>query len=217
VNAGGIQNNLAKHLFSYLFGARGYLCKKNMYKIIILLSMAIVFMACGGSDNGKNANGTTKNEASAIKAINQTAVDTLIAQYMNLKDAFVHDSLPEVKLVTTAFIAASMPTESQLKGVAMKSPTMFMNVCKGLNAQLQQLDAATGLEGKRLVFKELLPAMRKIIATQSSVSVYEQHCPMAYNDSGANWLSYNTEIRNPYLPRTMLKCGLVQDTLKFVQ
>jgi hypothetical protein len=179
--------------------------------------MAMVLMACGGSDNGKSANDTAKSEASATKSINQTAIDTLIAQYMNLKDAFVHDSLPEVELATTAFIAASMPTESQLKGVAMKSPAMFINVCKDLNAQLQQLDAATSLEGKRGVFKNLLEPMRKIIATQSSVSVYEQHCPMAYNDSGANWLSYNTEIRNPYLPRTMLKCGLVQDTLKFVQ
>jgi Cu(I)/Ag(I) efflux system membrane fusion protein len=37
--------------------------------------------------------------------------------------------------------------------------------------------------------------------------VYQQYCPMAFNDEGATWLSSSEEIQNPYLPDTMLGCG----------
>ena len=42
---------------------------------------------------------------------------------------------------------------------------------------------------------------------------YVQHCPMANNDRGADWLSREKEIRNPYFGDKMLTCGLVTDTI----
>jgi Cu(I)/Ag(I) efflux system membrane fusion protein len=39
--------------------------------------------------------------------------------------------------------------------------------------------------------------------------VYQQYCPMAFNDEGATWLSNREKIENPYLPDTMLGCGEV--------
>ena len=43
--------------------------------------------------------------------------------------------------------------------------------------------------------------------------VYIQYCPMAFNDKGADWLSYDSYIRNPYFGDLMLKCGLVTDSI----
>lgn len=37
--------------------------------------------------------------------------------------------------------------------------------------------------------------------------VYQQYCPMAFDDAGATWLSKREVIENPYLPETMLGCG----------
>ena len=39
--------------------------------------------------------------------------------------------------------------------------------------------------------------------------LYVQHCPMADNNKGANWLSLEKEIRNPYYGNAMLTCGSV--------
>ncbi len=39
------------------------------------------------------------------------------------------------------------------------------------------------------------------------------HCPMAFRDTGANWLSSNGEIANPYFGDSMLRCGLVDRAL----
>ena len=42
---------------------------------------------------------------------------------------------------------------------------------------------------------------------------YVQHCPMAFDNAGANWLSEESAIRNPYFGDAMLTCGSTIDTL----
>ena len=42
---------------------------------------------------------------------------------------------------------------------------------------------------------------------------YIQHCPMAFDNEGADWISKEREIRNPYFGDKMMKCGIVQDTI----
>jgi hypothetical protein len=42
---------------------------------------------------------------------------------------------------------------------------------------------------------------------------YLQHCPMAFDNQGAYWVSDKEEIRNPYYGDKMLKCGSVRETL----
>jgi len=38
-------------------------------------------------------------------------------------------------------------------------------------------------------------------------NVYLLHCPMAFNNQGANWLQKDANTRNPYFGTTMLKCA----------
>ncbi len=38
-------------------------------------------------------------------------------------------------------------------------------------------------------------------------NVYLLHCPMAFNNQGANWLQNDDQTRNPYFGTTMLKCA----------
>jgi Cu(I)/Ag(I) efflux system membrane fusion protein len=45
-------------------------------------------------------------------------------------------------------------------------------------------------------------------------TLYVQHCPMAFNNKGADWISREHDIRNPYFGVSMLTCGDVTDTLK---
>ncbi len=44
-------------------------------------------------------------------------------------------------------------------------------------------------------------------------TLYWNHCPMALNKQGANWLSMNEKIRNPYMGQKMPGCGSVKETL----
>ena len=44
--------------------------------------------------------------------------------------------------------------------------------------------------------------------------MYIQHCPMANTSKGADWLSLNKLIKNPYFGSSMLSCGEVIDTIQ---
>ena len=44
--------------------------------------------------------------------------------------------------------------------------------------------------------------------------LYIQHCPMADENKGADWLSMEKEILNPYFGKSMLTCGEVTGTIK---
>ena len=41
-------------------------------------------------------------------------------------------------------------------------------------------------------------------------TLYVQHCPMAFNNTGADWISDEKQIRNPYFGDKMMKCGIVK-------
>ena len=47
----------------------------------------------------------------------------------------------------------------------------------------------------------------------NSGSVYVQHCPMANNGNGGDWLSSNKNIQNPYYGDEMMECGAVLETI----
>ena len=45
-------------------------------------------------------------------------------------------------------------------------------------------------------------------------TVYYQFCPMANDGKGANWLSKENGIKNPYYGSQMLTCGKTVETIK---
>jgi Cu(I)/Ag(I) efflux system membrane fusion protein len=47
--------------------------------------------------------------------------------------------------------------------------------------------------------------------------VYQQYCPMAFNNAGAAWLSNSTEIVNPYFGEKMLHCGDLRDSVNIAK
>ncbi|WP_396636950.1 efflux RND transporter periplasmic adaptor subunit [Maribacter sp. R77961] len=67
------------------------------------------------------------------------------------------------------------------------------------------------IEEQRLQFKNLSEEMIVLLDALGGLNetIYVQHCPMADNNSGANWLSFESEIRNPYFGDQMLTCGSI--------
>ncbi|MBK8045170.1 MAG: DUF3347 domain-containing protein [Haliscomenobacter sp.] len=42
--------------------------------------------------------------------------------------------------------------------------------------------------------------------------LFLQHCPMAFNNQGGDWVSAQPQIMNPYFGDEMLHCGIVKDS-----
>ena len=88
----------------------------------------------------------------------------------------------------------------------------WMGQLKEINSALKSLKDADDIEESRLNFSKLSEQI--IIITEqykplidNSKDVYKHHCPMANGGKGANWLSFEENVRNPYFGDKMLKCG----------
>lgn len=50
--------------------------------------------------------------------------------------------------------------------------------------------------------------------SKQETTIYYQFCPMANDGKGANWLSKENVIKNPYYGSEMLHCGKTVEIIK---
>ena len=103
----------------------------------------------------------------------------------------------------------------------LKADSMLIQTAQGskesILAELNALTAEKDLENKRRSFQTISDALYDLvrIVQYNGATVYQLNCPMAFNNAGANWLSNDTIIKNPYFGEKMPECGSVVDSLRF--
>lgn len=66
-----------------------------------------------------------------------------------------------------------------------------------------------------MVFKDISESLAEKVKKQDykEKKLHIQYCPMADNNDGAYWLSWNEEIENPYMGKKMSKCGRNKESI----
>ncbi len=140
----------------------------------------------------------------------QQRFEQSLTTYYKMKDAFVAGDASKVS-------ALSKEVLGKLKAISTTDlSTMEAAHVKQSLRMLEAISENDNIENQRehlVILNENLVAIAMNLESPSNV-IYVQKCPMANNNSGALWLSNNTEIRNPYYGDAMLKCGSVIDTIK---
>ena len=130
--------------------------------------------------------------------------------YFDLKDALV-SSNRDLAQGAADRAQNSMQEAVRTQGFDQQSKDYF----KGLSEQLAKIKSQTDLEKQRDVFRlvseEVISLAKGIKDTDANY--YVQYCPMANNNKGANWLSTERLIANPYYGDMMLRCGKVTDSI----
>lgn len=137
----------------------------------------------------------------------QRNVSQLVDAYIKLKDALVasdpaaaqtaaKDVLAMANAMPVATLQGEQKSFAEERVDEVKQSVSKIAETQDLAEQRQQLELAS----------EATFALAKAFGG-SDQTLYYQHCPMAFNDQGAYWLSTNKEIRNPYFGKSMLKCG----------
>lgn len=145
--------------------------------------------------------------------------DKLLAAYYALKDALVASD-------TTLANTASVDLGKQAGGLQVdqiKGDTsgMIRETAKvfasNINSSAETLPKEGGLEAKRKEFEVISDALWSLARTvrYDGQKVFYQYCPMAFDNSGAYWLSDSREVRNPYFGSKMPKCGELADSLDY--
>ncbi|MFH6983342.1 DUF3347 domain-containing protein [Marinoscillum luteum] len=120
----------------------------------------------------------------------------ILAGYMNIENALVNDDYK-----------AAQQNAQELSSTALNE-TSVKNT-------LEQLSGSADISDQRKHFAALskeLYTVFKDIDLQGN-TLYWNNCHMAMNGEGANWLSMNEKISNPYMGQKMPGCGSVQETL----
>lgn len=75
---------------------------------------------------------------------------------------------------------------------------------------------AGDIQSRRAAFEPLSDALAQRVRAEGHDqvgSVFLMHCPMAFENRGADWLQPNIETANPYFGATMFGCGELRQTL----
>lgn len=175
-------------------------------------------VAMSGHDHGNKhssslTNASTSAQKFSIPENAKAAIVPLFNSYFKMKSALVNDDVESAKEAGHAIRTALREVDMNLfKGNAY---TFWMQQKTALKNELQDLEGNSNIEAVRMNFIEISKSMIAIAESFGplATAIYIQHCPMAYSNQGADWLSREKEIRNPYFGASMLTCGEVTKTI----
>lgn len=136
-----------------------------------------------------------------------------VALYLGVKDALVATDAGRAAKAAKDLQEALVALErTDLNGAAA---AFWAKQWAAMHKATTQLVTATDVEVQRKAFEALSEGIiRAATAFGTGRTLYVQHCPMAFDDKGANWVSAEDKIRNPYFGDKMLRCGIVEATLE---
>jgi hypothetical protein len=133
--------------------------------------------------------------------------------YFGLKDALVKSDVKEAAAKGSSLITSLKAVELTL--LSQGEHNQWTKIQSALIADAQKISTAKELEQQRDYFITLSSNMYLLMKSSDlETPVYWQHCPMANDGKGADWLSKEIGIKNPYYGSMMLTCGKTVETLK---
>ncbi len=191
------------------------------YLHITLLFVAIGLASCNNTPGSENENKAVATASLPVQSkLNEAGTKKLadvITDYYGLKNAFVATKAPQVdssaaKLLNSANTLISYLKTDSSNGGALKP---YLDT---IATETQDLIATKDetCEKQRLPFSKVSDMMFTLLknAGVKNAVIYQEHCPMAFDGKGANWLSDDADIKNPYFGKKMLECGEVTDSIK---
>lgn len=195
------------------FDNQNYLAPDNAY--------AALEACCRYERTGKSEPAEVKPAAHAHHAMGDTAtkpgaadpLKPVLEAYYGVKDALVASDGNAASLKAASLVKAIK--EVKMNELGHEQHNVWMKVMKDLDFDADHISETKDVGHQRDHFSSLSENMYKVIkAAKPSEPVYYQHCPMAKEGKGANWLSQIPAVKNPYYGAQMLNCGKTTETLK---
>jgi len=139
---------------------------------------------------------------------------SVLDAYMELASALAGDDMTKAEAA-----AAALSTSTQAASTA-SYPQDFQGLwashVDGMRDAVAKMNEAQDIATLRKSFhavSDILIGILKRTHIDSNQSLYVAHCPLAFNNSGADWLTSEKVVLNPYFGQSMLRCGSINQTL----
>lgn len=134
-------------------------------------------------------------------------------QYFALKDALVKDDGTTAS--SKALVLAKAIKEVDMKSMSSEEHSAWMKVEKDLLMHAEHIGETKDIAHQREHFSMLSKNVYSLVKVfKLDKTVYLQHCPMYNDGEGADWLSKENAVKNPYYGSSMLTCGKTTETIK---
>ena len=142
-----------------------------------------------------------------------TGIDQILQIYFNIQSALAADSLPLAK--SSAENGMEALPKIDLDKVSTDAGEIWARLDKKLAKSFASIRGANNIKIARTEFRTLTAITEEMVLRFGSgyLPVFEMHCPMAFNDTGASWFQPDKELLNPYFGAEMLRCGTTESTL----
>jgi hypothetical protein len=166
-----------------------------MKSIKLLMATAIILFAT-------IANGQTN-----------TSINKVLNAYIQLKDALVKSDGASSSSASKTLLTSIQ--EVNMNELNTETHTQWMKVLNDLKEDAEHISETKEITHQRDHFMSLSKNLYAVIkVSKSETPIYYQFCPMANKGKGANWLSLENKIKNPYYGNQMLTCGKVDETIQ---
>lgn len=175
---------------------------KTLIIAVIFLTSTIVQSSCA-----QTISNTTVTDSTSV-------FRTVIASYLNLKDALAKDKATDARVAAKSLYEAigAVPMDN----MPSDQHKAWMQYNEKLSYDAEHIKGTDEIDHQREHFISLSSNMYKLLKELNinTADLYYQYCPMANDHKGAYWISEQSKIVNPYMGKKMLSCGSTKETLK---
>ena len=169
-----------------------------------------------GGDQVQNSTSSAKtvDKSISISKSAKVALDPLYGDYLSMKEALTKDDLDAAKKSGANMLKSLKNIDMTLfKGEAHN---FWMGQSNAIKKALEHVEHFKSIEEVRNAFLKVSNTMITLSNAFKPFDkmLYVQHCPMADNNKGGDWLSLSKEIMNPYFGAAMISCGEVTNQIE---
>ena len=151
--------------------------------------------------------------ATIANAQSNTNIKKVLDAYIQLKDALVKSDGASSSSASKTLLTSIQ--EVNMNELNTETHTQWMKVVNDLKEDAEYISDTKDITNQRNHFMSLSKNLYTVIkVSKSETPIYYQFCPMANKGKGANWLSLENKVKNPYYGNQMLTCGKVVETIQ---
>ncbi|MEL6820465.1 MAG: DUF3347 domain-containing protein [Calditrichota bacterium] len=183
-----------------------------MYRIILIGALLLLIAGCDQENSQAQVASTPEDKQETHSGYTQQ-MKPVLTHYLKLRDALVTGNTKKATDASAAFGKAV--GQLDIRALDAENKQRWMIRGADLSAKGSMLVTKRSLEEQRKAFYSLSKALIAALKDMGNpgIKLYVQHCPMAFNDTGADWISDSDKVVNPYFGDEMLHCGSVKGEL----
>ncbi|MFN3752555.1 DUF3347 domain-containing protein [Flavobacterium sp.] len=164
-----------------------------------------------GNDDHSNHGNHSETTTAVIQ--NENQLKAVFDNYFLLKDALITSEGTKAAAASKELLTAV--NNVKMEKLDMEVHMVWMKVLNPIKEDAEHIADTKDVKHQRDHFTTLSKDIYALIkVSKYETPVYYQFCPMFNDGKGANWLSKENAVKNPYYGAMMLNCGKTIETIK---